>query len=141
MVEVQGKLNQTPISILIDPGASLSYISPELVEKCNLSVENFANSLLVQLATWANTKVISFVKDCTISMDWFETFVKINVLPLGSYDRLIGMELLEKNRFVLKCFDKTFTCVNNEGEIVTIIGIPRKTAIRQISALKLKRAV
>ena len=33
MVEVEGKLNQTPISILIDLGASLSYISPDLVEK------------------------------------------------------------------------------------------------------------
>ena len=33
MVEVEGKVNQTPISILIDPGASLSYISPVLAEK------------------------------------------------------------------------------------------------------------
>ena len=32
MVEVEGKLNQTPISILIDPRASLSYISTDLVE-------------------------------------------------------------------------------------------------------------
>ena len=28
MVEVEGKMNQIPISILIDPGASLSYIYP-----------------------------------------------------------------------------------------------------------------
>ena len=35
MVEVEGKINQIPISILIDPGASLSYISPNLVEKCS----------------------------------------------------------------------------------------------------------
>ena len=34
MVEVEGKLNQIPISILINPGVSLSYISPNLVEKC-----------------------------------------------------------------------------------------------------------
>ena len=33
MVEVEGKLNQTPISILIDLGDSLSYISPHLFEK------------------------------------------------------------------------------------------------------------
>ena len=31
MVEVEGKLNQTPISILIDPGASFSYIYTDLV--------------------------------------------------------------------------------------------------------------
>ena len=43
IVEVEGKINQTPISILIDLGASLSYISPNLVEKCKLSVEKFAS--------------------------------------------------------------------------------------------------
>ena len=47
MVEVEGKINQTPISILIDPGSSLSYISPNLVEKCKLPVKNFASSWLV----------------------------------------------------------------------------------------------
>ena len=39
MVEVEGKLNQIPISILINPGSSLSYVSPNLVEKRNLSVK------------------------------------------------------------------------------------------------------
>ena len=107
MVEVEGKLNQTLISILIDPWASLSYISPELVEKCKLLVENFAKSWLVELATSAKRKVVSFVKNCTVKMDQFETFVKLNVLPLGSYDMLIGMDWLEQHRVVLNCFDKT----------------------------------
>ena len=31
MVEVEGKLNQKPISILIDLGDSLSYVSPSLL--------------------------------------------------------------------------------------------------------------
>ena len=108
MVEVEGKLNQTPISILIDPGACLSYISPDLVEKCKLSVEKFAKSWLVQLGTGAKIKVISFVKDCTVNMDQFETSMKLNALPLGSYDMLIGMDWLEQHRVVLNCFDKTF---------------------------------
>ena len=63
MVEVEGKINQIPISILIDTGANLSYISPNLVEKCKLSIEKFARSWLVQLATGAKRKVISFVKN------------------------------------------------------------------------------
>ena len=91
MVEMEGKLNQIPI----DPWASLSYISPNLVEKCKLSVEMFAKYWLVQLATGAKRKVISFVKNCTVTMDQFETSVKINVLPLGSYDMLIGMDWIE----------------------------------------------
>ena len=39
IVEVEGKINKTPITILIDPEHSLSYISPNLVEKCKLLVE------------------------------------------------------------------------------------------------------
>ena len=74
-------------------------------------------------------------------MDQFETFVKLNVLPLGSYDILIGMDWLEKHRVVLNCYDKTFTCINNDGKLISIKGIPRKTTIRHISALQLKRVV
>ena len=92
MVEVEGKLNQIPISILIDPGASLSYISLDLVENCKLSIEKFAKSWLVQLAIGAQRKVISFVENCTVKIDKFETSINLNVLPLGSYDMLIGMD-------------------------------------------------
>ena len=53
MLEVQSKINQIPISILIDWGDILGYISPNLVEKCKLPVKKFASSWLVQLATGA----------------------------------------------------------------------------------------
>ena len=95
MVEVEGMINQTPIAILIDLGASLNYISPKMVEKCKFPVEKFENSWLVQLATGAKRKVTCFVKECAVVMDQFETVVKLNVLPLGSYDLLIGMDWLE----------------------------------------------
>ena len=74
-------------------------------------------------------------------MDRFETFVKLNVLPLGSYDILVRMDWLEKHRVVLNCFDKTFTCINNDGKLISVKGISRKTTVRQISDLQLKRAV
>ena len=69
IVEVQGMLNHKPISILIDPGASLSYVSPSLVEKSKLPVEKFTKSWLVQLAKREKRKVINFVKDCTLFMN------------------------------------------------------------------------
>ena len=49
MVEVEGMINHTPVTILTDPGASLSYIAPQIVEKCKLSVDKFENYWLVQL--------------------------------------------------------------------------------------------
>ena len=69
MVEVEDMLNHKPISILIEPRDSMSYVSPSLVEKSKLLVEKFAKSWLVQLATRAKRKVIDFVKDCTLMMN------------------------------------------------------------------------
>ena len=74
-------------------------------------------------------------------MNDFKTTVKLNVLPLGLYDLLIGMNWLEQHKVVLNFYDKTFTCVNSNEQPVTVKGIPRKTVIRKISALQLKKAV
>ena len=130
MVEVEGMINQTPITILIDPGASISYISPKMVEKCKFPIEKFENSWLVQLATGAKRKVTCFVKKFAVVMDQFETVVKLNVLPLGSYELLISMDWLEQHRVSLNCYSKTFTCLNSDGKPISVKGVPIKTTIR-----------
>jgi len=56
MVEIEGTVNEKPVSILIDPGASLSYISPSIVEKNKLSLQKFDKPWLVQLAMGTKRK-------------------------------------------------------------------------------------
>ena len=48
MLEIEGMINNQPISILIDTSASLSYISPRMVELCKLVPKKFDKSWLVQ---------------------------------------------------------------------------------------------
>ena len=68
MMEVQGMIQNQSISILIDPGASLSYISPSIVEKCSLSLKKFEKSWLVELATGTKRKVVNYVENCIFLM-------------------------------------------------------------------------
>jgi hypothetical protein len=51
MIEVEGKINIQPISILIDSGASHSYLDPKMVEIFQLSRRKLGKPWLVQLAT------------------------------------------------------------------------------------------
>ena len=51
MVEIEGMIKNQTISILIDPGAILSYISPIIFELCKLVPEKFDKLWLVQLGT------------------------------------------------------------------------------------------
>ena len=41
MIELEGKLYSQTVSILVDPGTSLSYMNPQIVEKCNLQGQKF----------------------------------------------------------------------------------------------------
>ena len=61
------------VSIQIDLGASLSYVSPSIVEKCNLSLKKFEKSWLVQLASGTNRKVVNYVENCDLLVSQFKT--------------------------------------------------------------------
>jgi hypothetical protein len=51
MVKIEGMINQKFVSVLIDPGEILSYVSPTIVEDCKLNKVKHKKSWLVQLAT------------------------------------------------------------------------------------------
>ena len=70
---------------------------------------------MVQLATGTKRKLVNYVENCETFMSQFKTQVKLNVLPLGSYYVLIGMNWLEKHKVVLNFFEKTFTCLDDKG--------------------------
>jgi hypothetical protein len=67
------------------------------------------------------------------------TSIDLNIIPLGSYDIMIGMDWLNKHHTVLDCHNKTFTCLDGNGKHSTVKGVPRPISIREISALQLKR--
>jgi hypothetical protein len=56
------------------------------------------------------------VRGCPIIINGVNTNVDLNIIPLGYYDILIGMDWLEKHHVVLYCHTKTFTCLGEEGK-------------------------
>ena len=83
------------ISILIDPRSTHNYISPKVVEICAYNKTNHSKSWLVQLATRTKRKVSELVEKCPLEMGGLSTCANLNILPLGLYDILIGMDWLE----------------------------------------------
>ena len=96
-------------------------------------------SWLVQLATGTKRKVTELVKSYSVDMKGMSTKAELNILPLGSYDCLIGMDWLDQHHALLDCRNKRFTCLDEEGNQVTIQGIPRAMAVREISTMQLKK--
>ena len=57
MIEVEGTINNRPLVILIDSGASHSYVDPRVVDSLHLMRSKHEKSWLVHLATGTKRKV------------------------------------------------------------------------------------
>jgi predicted aspartyl protease len=141
VVEIEGKINDTQISILIDPGATLSYITPNVAKSNKLKKLKHAKSWLVQLATGTKRKVVEFVLDCEFSLDGQNIKTHLNILPLGSYDMIIGMDWLEQHKAVLDCYTKILSYKDDFGAFRTAQGIPKLVSVRRVSAMQLKKCM
>jgi hypothetical protein len=62
---------------------------------------------LVQLAIGTKRKINEIVKDYPLDMDGFSTIADLNIIPLGSYAVLIGMDWLDAHHAVLDRHNKT----------------------------------
>eukprot|EP00253_Pinus_taeda_P030276 PITA_30276 len=141
MVELEGNISNLTVSVLIDPGATLSYVNPKVVERCKLQSVKFKNPWLVQLATGAKRRVTAKIKDCSFTIARQPVMADLNVLPLGSYDILIGMDWLEKHWSLLDCKTKIIYFRDHHGNRKEIQGIKRPVQVRPITANQLVKCI
>jgi hypothetical protein len=123
MIEVEGMINNHAFTILIYLGDSHSYIDPKVVGIFPLPRRKHGKSWLVQLAIGTKSKVVELVKSCPVGMNGLCTKEYLNILSLGSYDFLIGMDWLDQHHAILDCHNKEFTCLDEEANWKTIQGI------------------
>ena len=112
VVEFAGKIIKQYVSILIDPSSTHSYITPKVVEICDFKKVKHNKSWLVQLANGTKRRVSEVVEKCPLVINGLSTLVDMNVLPLGSYYVLIGMDWLEAHRVKLDYYNKNFECMD-----------------------------
>eukprot|EP00253_Pinus_taeda_P028245 PITA_28245 len=141
MIEFEGKISNFTISVLIDPGATLSYVSPKIVERCSLQPVKFKNPWLVQLATGAKRWVTAKISDCSFTIAEQPVTADLNVLPLGSYDILIGMDWLEKHWSLVDCKTKIIHYRDQQGNRKEMQGIKQPVQVRPITANQLMKCI
>lgn len=141
MVEFEGKISNLSIAVLIDQGATLSYVSPKIVEQCKLPSERFRNPWLVQLAMGAKRRVLAKISNFSLSIAGQPITADLNVFPLGSYDILIGMDWLEKHWSVVNYKTKTIYYKDDLGKQQGMHEIKHPVQIRHITASQLAKCL
>ena len=70
-----------------------------------------------------------------------DTSINLNILPLGSYDILIGVDWLEYHKTIINYLHKNFDCIDDKGKYHTIKGIYKPITTRKILAVQLKKCI
>ena len=86
-------------------------------------------------------KVSKIVKECEVNLNGFLMKVNLNILPLGLYNIIIGMDSMEQHHVMLDCLHKYIFCTNILGNQVKGHKILKKVFGRQTSSLQERKCV
>jgi hypothetical protein len=139
VLETSGMISDQQFSILIDPGATESFISSVVLKIIKVKEVEQDEFRYVELASGAKQKVGGKVKDCNINLGEFVASVNLFVTTLGSYDIVIGMDWLESHNMILNCKMKRLSLIDDLGQNRVIVGRNQGVSLRFITSLQLKK--
>jgi hypothetical protein len=135
MLETSGIVIDQTLSILIDPGATNSFISGAVLKRIKVKAVEQDEFSFVEMASGAKQKVGGKVMGCSLNLGEFVTRANLYVTILGSYDIVIGMDWLESHEAILNCKTKRLSFVDEEGHRCMIVGQNQGVSLRFISSL------
>jgi len=84
IIEMDAKIYDQVVYILINPGSNYSYVNLDLVDKCGLNKEVHAEYWLVSLPIDIKKQVHHWVRACAFELNGMPTLENLNVLLLES---------------------------------------------------------
>ncbi|MFS7913477.1 putative nucleotidyltransferase, Ribonuclease H [Helianthus anomalus] len=123
-------------SILFDTGADYSFMSVEFKRMLGIESSRLDIPYSIELANGKLVESGEVVRGCTL--EFGERRFNVDVLPirLGSFDVVVGMDWLSKNKAEVICHEKIIRIPLPNDETLIIHGERRDAPLRIISCMK-----
>lgn len=110
-----GTLFGYPVSILIDTGATECFIDPKIAAMICVRDGFMAKCWTVEYGNRDEHRAEQCLFCSELELPSFQTKVNLYVAPLGSYDVILGINLLSEHKDLVKCQDKVIECLDDIG--------------------------
>jgi hypothetical protein len=114
VLETTGTVADQTLSILIDLGATESFIFGAVLKRIKVKAFEHDEFSFIEMASGAKQRVGGKVTGCILNLGEFFTKANLYVTILGSYDVVIGMEWMESHEAILNCKMKWLSLVDDE---------------------------
>ena len=96
LITLQGSIHGQPASFLIDSGSSGDFISSAFVKKHSLPHQSLSQRESITLADGTEQFAYGCTPKARVSIDSYKDGLDLTILPLSSYDAILGMPWLEQ---------------------------------------------
>ncbi|WOH05987.1 hypothetical protein DCAR_0625410 [Daucus carota subsp. sativus] len=136
---VTGTLNVNSINakVLIDSGATRSFISQAFVDKLNCPVELLNEVMNVELANQDRISVNRVCPDCEIEILGNKFCADLIPFKLGEFDVILGMDWLSKHSAQIDCKNKKVILISPDNKVITFRG--QKQVKKFLTMIQAKR--
>ncbi|GJT94236.1 putative reverse transcriptase domain-containing protein [Tanacetum coccineum] len=110
-------LNNHFATVLFDSGADFSFISTEFASMLNVKPRIVNPGYVIEIADGKRVEVNRVICDCKLELG-------IDLIPLGhgSFDVIVGMDWLSRNKAVIVCHEKMVEIPLEGGEALRVHG-------------------
>ncbi|GJT58164.1 putative reverse transcriptase domain-containing protein [Tanacetum coccineum] len=115
-------LNDHFATVLFDSGADFSFISTKFAPLLNVKPSIVSPGYVIEVANGKKEEVDRIIRDCKLELG--NSLFTIDLIPLGhgSFDVIVGMDWLSKNKAEIVCHEKVVRIPLEGGEILHVQG-------------------
>ncbi|KZV27117.1 hypothetical protein F511_28514 [Dorcoceras hygrometricum] len=124
-----------PAYVLIDTGASHTFISENFVVSHKLSTEPLAEIVSVSSPLGEGMLSITAVKNCVLQFEGHAIEIDCVVLGLSDFDCIVGIDMLTKYRATVDCFQKVVRFKPEKADEWKFYGKGSRARIPLVSAI------
>ena len=81
-----------------------------------------------------------WLRACAFELNGMLATTHLNVLPLGLYNMILGMDWIYIHRTKVDCFDKAIKCVDDNWESRVLQGKKKSTSFKMVIAMQSKNS-
>ncbi|KAJ0476778.1 putative nucleotidyltransferase, Ribonuclease H [Helianthus annuus] len=115
-------LNLMPTYVLFDTGASISFVSSELVSHPSFRIERMHVPLEVEIADSKSYLLHEVCRNCEIIIEDEKFSIDLIPMILGKFKVIVGMDWLAKHHAEIQCEKKVIHVLTPGGKRVSIQG-------------------
>jgi hypothetical protein len=132
-------INNQYATILFDSGADKSFVSLQFESMLATPRSKLDTYLKVELASGSIESLNEVIHNCTLNLNDISFSIDLIPMKLGSFDAIVGMDWLSKNKAEIICFEKSIRIPINESQTLIIYGESPIKSPRLITCAQARR--